>query len=283
MPLAPPNDIIAALRDYRLTVHEMDGWRNRGRPYAFNPYGQAWHHDAFSESFPDWDAARYMTFSGRPDLPPPLCNGAIGEQGTIYLCAYGNANHAGKNRSSVHARLQKGQAPLDRAYRLPYEADSVVGNSRLWGWECRNAGTGRDPWEQLETMIRAGAAMADACGWNANQNAAHAELTARKIDPAGFEMANFRLSIALTQLHHAGYTTVPPKEDETMEHAIIALYAIARGTTTSPYDVRLREPAGFIHWQKVGDAAGGSWRTKLNETLVPQLRKENPRVSIPNL
>jgi len=279
MSLAKPDDIVAALKDYGCRVHEWPGWRTRGRPYSFNPYGQAWHHDAFRETYGDLEAAAYMTERGRPDLPPPLCNGAIGNYGTVFLCAYGNANHAGKNRASVHELLRAGRAPYGWARDRPYEPDTVVGNSRLWGWECRNAGTGHDPWEQLDIMVRAGAATADCCGWSAEASAAHGELTSRKIDPVGFQMDWFRFSIALTMLDQHR----PAQEGEEMEHAIIALYNIARGTKERPYNVLMEEPMGFIHWQKVGEAAGANWRKKFNETLVPGLRRERPGRNIPTL
>lgn len=216
VPLATPDDIVAALRDYRCTVIEWPGWRERGarsrttgRLYPFDPYAQAWHHDAFQEGFGDLAAARFMFEQGRPDLPPPLSNGTIGNYGTVYLGAYHNANHAGRNEADVHDRLSRGLAPLGDARQDP-DGDSIVGNTHLWGWECRNAGTGRDPWDQLDVMIRAGAAMADACGWNAMASAGHRELTARKPDPAGFDMTAFRAAIARAQAAH----NAPPQEDD---------------------------------------------------------------------
>lgn len=214
MPLAAPDDIVAALKDYGLNVIEWPGWRTRGRPYDFDPYAQAWHHDAFREAFSDYLAAKYMTEQGRPDLAPPLCNGAIGNYGGVYLCAYGNANHAGRNEADVHARLRAGLAPLSDA-RLDPDGDTVIGNPHLWGWECRNAGTGHDPWDQLDVMIRTGAAMADACGWSAMANVGHRELTARKIDPAGFDMVAFRAAIARAQAaHNARPASTPHLEDD---------------------------------------------------------------------
>jgi len=68
-----------------------------------------------------------------------------------------------------------------------------------------------------------------------------------------------------------------------MEHAIIALYNIARGTKERPYNVLMEEPMGFIHWQKVGEEAGANWRKRFNETLVPGLRRERPGKNIPSL
>lgn len=288
MTLAKPDDIVAALRDYGCKVHEWPGWRTRGRPYRFAPYGQAWHHDAFYESYGDLDAAAFMV-KGRHDLPGPIANGAIGNFGTVFLVAYGNANHAGRNRASVLNRLKAGLPPHGWARDQPYEPDTVVGNTYLWGWECRNAGTGRDPWDQLDTMVRAGAAMTDVCGWNANASAGHGELTTRKIDPVGFAMDNFRFSIALTQLaHHYRSSGWDEEKENEVNDAIIALYNVARGTASTPYDVRMREPKGFLHWQAVGARAAkddpiNGWRKAFNGLLIPGLRKERPDRNIPNL
>lgn len=211
MTLAPPDDIVAALRDYGCKVKEWPGWRTRGRPYPFDPYGQAWHHDAFSEGFSDEAATRYIAETGRPDLPAPLANGTIGNYGVVTLTAYGNANHAGLNMASVLARLKAGLAPLGKAVAK----GTVVGNPHLWGWECRNAGTGHDPWEQLDTMERAGAAMADCCGWSPMAQAGHLELTSRKIDPKGFNMHAFRADSARIYNDHRG-----PQEDK-MEQKVV--------------------------------------------------------------
>lgn len=192
--LATPDEIVAALRDYGCKVEELPGWRERTTGFRFEPYGQAWHHDAFQEGFDDKAAAEFMV-RGRPDLRGPIANGSIGNYGTVFLVAYGNANHAGRNEADVHNRLRRGLAPLGDAY-LDADRDTVVGNPMLWGWECRNAGTGQDPWDQLDVMERAGAAMCDACGWPPEANAGHRELTARKIDPRGFDMHAFRADIA---------------------------------------------------------------------------------------
>lgn len=222
MPLATPVEIVTALRDYRCDVVELPGWEVRGTGYRFDPYGQAWHHDAFQERFDDRAAADFMV-KGRPDLRGPLCNGAIGNYSTVFLVAYGNANHAGRNEADVHARLRRGLAPLGDA-ALDADRDSVVGNPFLWGWECRNAGTGHDPWEQLDTMERAGAAMCDVCGWPPEANAGHRELTARKIDPKGFDMHAFRADIARILATH-GDDDMTPEQAKTL--AATMLYAKA--------------------------------------------------------
>jgi hypothetical protein len=214
--------IVLALKDYGVRTVEYPGWRARtakdrnGTPRLFSPYGQAVHHDAASEAMSDQQVLRLMV-EGRVDLAGPLCNGWIDSDSTVYLIAAGNANHAGMNEIDVHLRLSKGQAPMGDARDDP-DRDEMVGNPYLWGWECRNAGTGRDPWEQLDAMERACAAVADVLGLTPDQIAGHRELTARKIDPAGINMHTFRGDV--WQIHHRHHE--PPTKPTTGEEMFFA-------------------------------------------------------------
>jgi len=208
MPLASPRDIVAAIKDYGLKVRERPGWEIRGTGYRFEPIGQAWHHDAISEAWSDAQAETLLA-NGRTDLRGPLCNDAVDSDSTVVLIAYGNANHAGRNEADVITRLRNGLAPLGDARDDP-DGDTVVGNPLLWGHECRNTGTGRDPWEQLDAMERLGAALCDVNGWDPDANAAHRELTARKPDPAGIDMFAFRRDVGRILATH----NAPPTEED---------------------------------------------------------------------
>ncbi len=211
--------IVEALKDFKVKTVEYQGWRTRsaktanGTPRPFQPYGQAIHHDAATEMMSDPVVLRLM-IEGRIDLAGPLCNAWIDSDSTCYLIAAGNANHAGYNEADVHARLRIGLAPRGDARDDP-DKDSVVGNAYLWGWECRNAGDGKDKWEQLAAMERGSAAVADALGLSASQIAAHRELTARKIDPAGIDMTLFRRDVARIM-------AVPNPGEPEMGKAVIA-------------------------------------------------------------
>lgn len=208
-----PRQIVAGLKDYRITVIEDKGWTTRGAKTSngvlrpFHPYAQAVHHDAMSEAVSDATALRVMR-DGRIDLAGPLCNGWIDSSGVVYLISANNANHAGWNERDVHDRLSKGLQPMGDARNDP-DTDGIVGNSFLWGWECRNAGDGHDPWEQLDVMERACAAIADVYGWSSNAIAGHRELTARKTDPVGFDMFQFRRDVKKIQADH---NAPPPLE-----------------------------------------------------------------------
>lgn len=207
MGLAHPDDIVAALVGYGLTVVEHPGWRHRGTAHPFDPFAQLYHHDALTEKVTDARALAIMV-EGRPDLTGPLCNGWIDSDARVVLVAYGNANHAGRGEADVLALLKAGQPPLGDARQDP-DKDGPVGNPHLWGWECRNAGDGRDVWEQLAAMETAGAALAEVCGWSPMAIAAHREWTARKPDPAGIDMHRFRADVARILEHHQE-TDMPP-------------------------------------------------------------------------
>lgn len=190
-----PAEIVTALKDYGVPTVERSGWRTRGTQYDASFYGHLNHHDALMESVSDQRALQLME-QGRSDLPGPLCNGWGDSDGTYYLVAYGNANHAGRGEQDVLERVKAGEPPTGDA-RLDPDGDGPVGNTWFWGTEWRNAGDGRDPYEQLDTMVRANAALVDVFNWpNANVCIGHKEWTKRKPDPAGFDMFEFRRLVA---------------------------------------------------------------------------------------
>jgi hypothetical protein len=103
-----PANTAQILRDAGLKVVEIPGWTTRGRPEStggFAPVGVLNHHTGASAlgRAVAWvmEYVRWMFFIGRPSdgLPPPLCNMALGRDGTVYLGAAGRANHAGKARA----------------------------------------------------------------------------------------------------------------------------------------------------------------------------------------
>ena len=99
-----PSTLPAALRAAGLTVIEIDGWRERGRPGSFAPLGVLNHHTGASAK--GWSAAkclayaRWMFLTGRSDLNPPLVQLALDPAGRVYIGAAGRANHAGTAKAS---------------------------------------------------------------------------------------------------------------------------------------------------------------------------------------
>jgi hypothetical protein len=97
-------DLIAALRAAGLEVVVITGWLARGRPGSFDPVGVLNHHTGASARgwtrIKELAYAKWMFLTGRPDLPAPLCQIALGRSGVVYLGAAGRANHAGTARAS---------------------------------------------------------------------------------------------------------------------------------------------------------------------------------------
>ena len=174
--------VVEAFRDHGLTLGFCPGWETRGSS-LFWPQGAVVHHDAIPTR---WTTPPGLLISGRPDLAGPLCNTALGADGTVWMVAAGRANHAGTG-----------------SWR------GLVGNSTVWGTEAQNAGTGSQVWPdaQIAAYVALHAALVEFYGWPAGAEMVcrHAEWTSRKIDPAGpwedghrweFDASHFRALIA---------------------------------------------------------------------------------------
>lgn len=89
-----------------LTVVEVEGWKNRGRPAstgAFDPRdGVTDHHTASTSSASNTHPTLALLIQGRPDLPGPLCHWSVAYDGVVYVIAAGRANHAGKVGKAIY-------------------------------------------------------------------------------------------------------------------------------------------------------------------------------------
>lgn len=185
------DQLTAQLRRWGVSFTEHPGWRtnNRAGHGAWGPVnGSMVHHTASGDGV----GIVELCYSGRADLPGPLCHGVVHKDGTVTLVGNGRANHAGAGALNVYS------AVLDEI-RVPAPgADTVDGNAHFYGWECVNLGTGKDPWPdvQLEAMVRVQAAVCEFHGWGAQSVIGHLEWTTRKIDPRGFTMVSMRALVA---------------------------------------------------------------------------------------
>lgn len=185
------DQLTAQLSRWGVKFTEHPGWRtnNRAGHGAWGPAnGSMIHHTASG----DGTGIVETCYSGRADLPGPLCTGVVHKDGTVTLVGNGRSNHAGAGALNVYS------AVLDET-RIPAPgADTVDGNAHFYGWECVNLGTGKDPWPdvQLEAMVRVQAAVCEFHGWGAQSVIGHLEWTTRKIDPRGFTMVSMRALVA---------------------------------------------------------------------------------------
>lgn len=169
-------DLANAARLSGLPVVELPGWRARGRPGAFSPRGVLCHHtgsSADTRAYVDW-----MALTGRTDLPAPLCQLALGRDGTVYVLAAGRANHGGRARAT-------GPMPAGDA------------NTLYVGVEALN--TGSEGWSdtQREAYARLCAALCRFYDWPATHVRAHRETsTTGKWDPGLLDMDEHRAAVA---------------------------------------------------------------------------------------
>jgi hypothetical protein len=178
-----PSNLPKLLRDAGLKVIEVPGWRGFGRPAStggFHPRGVLWHHTGSKDSNPnsikdDLEYAKWLAEIGRSDLPAPLCQLSVGRDGTVYVCADGRGNHAGKAKAS-------GPVPAGD------------GNELYAGVECQNSGSEGWSKAQYRSMVTLGAVLSDkVIHCTANANRAHKETSVTgKWDPGLLDMDKFR-------------------------------------------------------------------------------------------
>jgi peptidoglycan hydrolase-like protein with peptidoglycan-binding domain len=169
-------DLLEALKDWGLTVVEVNDWRTRGSS-SFNPGGSVNHHTAGSRNgvIP---SLRLLT-EGRSDLPGPLCNvgqsrstdfDASQKYDVVYLIAAGRANHAGRGGWQ-----------------------GLVGNSSVFGLEIEHSGSAAEPFS------------AEVGGYDIAKVCQHKEWApGRKIDFINANGQDFRNAVALTVLGGKG-------------------------------------------------------------------------------
>lgn len=164
------------LRAAGCKVVELGGWENRGRPGAFGPVqGILCHHTAgpLTGNAPSLGTV----VGGRSDLPGPLAHLHLARDGTFTVIAAGRCNHAGAGEWQ----------------------GLTSGNTSFIGVEAENAGTGADPWPdvQMEAYARGCAAILDKIDADTIMCAGHKEYAlpaGRKCDPS-FDMDGFRTKV----------------------------------------------------------------------------------------
>jgi len=159
-----------------LDVVETDGWRQRGHGDFREVRGVMMHHtgDGGHGNMPALPAL----INGRPDLTGPLCNYALGRDGTVYVVSAGVAWHAG---TGVWSWLPR---DLGNWYSVGIEAESV--------------GT-LDDWTpaQRATYPRLCAAICRALGVDGSRVVGHKEYNPPpgKFDPAFWDMNAVRAQV----------------------------------------------------------------------------------------
>jgi N-acetylmuramoyl-L-alanine amidase len=165
-----------ALRDAGLNVIEVPGWQTRGHGDMGTVRFIICHHTAEVKSTRTKPTLSIL-LNGRPDLQGPLCNLALGQDGTFYMVAAGKAWHAG-------AGLWRGISD---------------GNGCAVGIEAKNDGVGEIwPAVQIDSYAKGCAAILKYIKAAPDMVCGHKEYAlphGRKPDP-NFDMNLFRQRVA---------------------------------------------------------------------------------------
>ncbi|KQU76019.1 MULTISPECIES: N-acetylmuramoyl-L-alanine amidase [unclassified Rhizobacter] len=156
-----------------LKVAPDPGWENRGRREMGSVQGVLCHHTAGPKTG-NMPTLRLLR-EGRSDLAGPLAQLGLGRDGTFYIVAAGQANHAGKG-----------------SFRGIGD-----GNAHLIGIEAEHTGLKGDPWPdvQLRAYQHGVAALLAHVGVSSDFCIGHKEWEpGRKPDPT-FDMDEFRMQV----------------------------------------------------------------------------------------
>lgn len=190
------DDLADACRKSGLRVVEVPGWRNNGRPAStggYDPEAPQVHHTGSKDTNPnsiedDLAYATWLAEIGRaPGLPAPLCQVALDRTSTVYVCAAGRGNHAGK--AKAFGGLPAGDG---NELRLGIEAH----NTGTEGWDHPGTDADGNPITQYQGLVRLVAALCWHYGWDVDDAAAHFETSVTgKWDPGDPEGPNGRMNM----------------------------------------------------------------------------------------
>lgn len=197
----------------RLKFRDPDGnsvtWQTHNRNHIGSWYsdtrGVVIHHTA-GNTTPTW-----LIRDGRSDVPGPLAENHVmrdgSDDGLLHLTGHKRTNHAGRGCRKVFDAMSRGRDIPSRP-----GPDEVDYNAYTHSFEVNGTNDGK-AWthKQIDTVVRACAALADYYGWNENHFITHSELTRRKpLDPSGITADLLRQLIRTRLLMGPGDTPKPP-------------------------------------------------------------------------
>lgn len=185
-----------------LKVVEVPGWETRGAEFPIIPNTVLAHHTATSAKAPGDLPSKQLLIDGRPDLTGPLCQVALGRNGTVYIVASGKAQHAGKG-----------------AWR------GETSSSRTIGVEAEHDGLGPWPRVQYDAYVLLAATLLRGLGQGAERVCGHREWAlphGRKVDPK-FDMDLFRREVAAWLEPHDEGDEMTPADIEAVAQRVAEL------------------------------------------------------------
>lgn len=171
--------IMGQLKKWGIPFKEYRDWEthNRGnRGDGWGPvHGLMVHHTGS-----DSKDQRELLYAGRTDLPGPLCQFGLSQDGVIHLVGWGRANHAGAGDDDV---LKAVVAENYGDYPPADNEANTDGNARFYGVEIWYSGSHGMTTAQYTTLLKLAACILDFHGWSQKSVIAHGEWTPGKWDP----------------------------------------------------------------------------------------------------
>jgi len=223
--MATPLSAAAQLRAFKrwdvdYHEHTIDGvsWKshNRNKVGSWGPvHGILWHHTA--DDAPD-DLDFAVCWRGRSDLPGPLCQWGLRDDGTVDMIGNGRCNHAGAGGGQAVLDAVTNESYGDYPPAPQYHQGSplppaVDGNHAFYGFETYYSGGHKMTDAAYATGIRMCAAICEAHGWSAKSVIGHKEWSDWKIDPGNLDMAKARADIQAALDAGPNGGDPPPKDD----------------------------------------------------------------------
>lgn len=171
------------LRAAGLTVHEVEGWKNRGRPASTGSHdpsdGVTKHHTASTSSASNPHPTLKTLIQGRSDLPGPLAHVSVDYNGDVWVIAAGRCNHAGLTNKPMAG--------------VPAGSD---GNAHFLGNEIDTNGTQKMSAAQRHSVAVVARVFTDHKKLSDKTIHRHADLTTRKWDIGSITTAALRADAA---------------------------------------------------------------------------------------
>ena len=209
------DQLLAQLKKWKVPYREIDGWRTRGRDAAtgkpFGPvFGCVTHHTG--DDAPD-TADRNVIINGRPDLPGPLAQFGLNDDGVVDLISVHRCNHAGGGDARVLEAVKAesyGDYPT-ATHQHEGSAGAVDGNDCFYGVETYYSGGKAPTAAAYKSLVLLWAALCDFHDWSAKSVIGHKEWSDWKVDPGHVDMKVLRADVqkALDAAHQPKPTLFP--------------------------------------------------------------------------
>lgn len=170
--------LVAQLREWGVPYKEYAGWQTRNRNHKgdWGPVNGLMVHHTGSDSTDQ----RLLLAKGTAELPGPLSQFGLAQDGTLWLIGWGRCNHAGMGDpdvlNAVIAESYGDKPPTDNQA-------TVDGNSRFYGVEIWYSGSHGMTAAQYSTLLRLSAAICHFHKWTNKSVIGHGEWQPGKWDP----------------------------------------------------------------------------------------------------